>query len=132
MAQRDVVLRWIEQLGRLVARLMGRAGTGDLDLARGEIDAALAALLGPLEPLLAQLDPVSGANLLADAERIFAWAQLLDLSAVVDAAAGRPQPAAHNAARARRVAAEALAHTTEPRPEWALWLAERSGLAADG
>ena len=77
MAQRDVVLRWIEEFGRLIARLLRRGTAGDLDLALEEIERATADLLGGLAPLVPQLDAASAAQLLGDADRIFAWAQLV-------------------------------------------------------
>ena len=44
--QRDYVLRWIEQLGELIRRLLRRGGS--LEEGRRQVDDAIEALLGPL------------------------------------------------------------------------------------
>ena len=47
--QRDLVLRWIEQISRVIARLLGRREEAALNLARDHLDEASAQLLGPLQ-----------------------------------------------------------------------------------
>lgn len=124
MAQRDVVLRWIEQLARLVARLLGRGTPGDLAEARQQVEEAAAALLGPLALLVPQLDAASAAELVSDPDRIFVYAQLLDLEAAVAEARGE----AFGALRERAVAfaAEAITRAPEPRPDWSDWVEARA------
>jgi hypothetical protein len=92
--QRDLVLRWIEQLGILIRRLIEGKRAGDLVSAREQIREATEALLGPLGHLIPRLDVESAAELLADPDRLFGYAQLLDLEGVVAAATG---DAAHGA-----------------------------------
>jgi hypothetical protein len=131
VAQRDTVLRWIEQLGRLVARLL-RGDSGGLPAAREQIAAATATLLGPLALLAPRLDPETAADLLRDPFRIFGWAQLIDLEALVAEADADPAGAAALRARAVQLASEAVRRADPPRPEWAAWIAERTEPRADG
>jgi hypothetical protein len=125
MAQRDTVLRWIEQLGRLIARLL-RGESGGLPAAREQIATATGTLLGPLALLAPRLDPESAAELLGDPWRIFGWAQLLDLEAMVAEAEGNHDAAKALRSRALTLAAEAVRRADPPHPEWAGWIAERT------
>lgn len=125
MAQRDTVLRWIEQLGRLIARLLGTSAPGDLKLARREIEAAVDQLLGPIAQLVPRLQAASAADLLHDPERIFGLAQLLDLQATLEEAEGEPARAAASRERAMAFAEEACRRAAPPRDDWWRWLAER-------
>lgn len=124
--QRDLVLRWIEQLGRLVARLLGRGGQAELATARDQVAEATLALLGPLATLVPRLETPSAAELLADPDRIFGYAQLLDLDGAISEALGDLAGAAESRRRACEFAAEALRRTREPMPDWAAWLGSRS------
>src|SRR6188474_2732730 len=63
--QRDLVLRWIEQLGRLVARLVGLGGKAELGAARDQVAEATINLLGPLSLLVPRLETSSAAAFLA-------------------------------------------------------------------
>lgn len=126
MAQRDVVLRWIEEFGRLIARLLRRGTAGDLDLALEEIERATADLLGGLAPLVPQLDAASAAQLLGDADRIFAWAQLVELRGLVLEARGDAPAGAAARARALELGREACRRARIERPEWIEWVTLRS------
>jgi hypothetical protein len=126
MAQRDVVLRWIEEFGRLIARLLRRGAAGDLELARDEIERATADLLGTLAPLVPQLDTASAAALLADPERIFAWAQLVELGGMVAEAQGGAAAGVSARRRALELGREACERSRIERPDWAEWVAARS------
>ena len=132
MAQRDVVLRWIEQLGRLVARLLGRASAGDLATARQQVDDAVGTLLGPLSTVLPHLEAGSAADLLQDPERIFAYARLIDLEAAILQASGDLPGADDRRSRAAALAREAVARETEERPDWDEWIATRLEPARPG
>ncbi len=127
MAKRDTVLRWIEEFGRLIARLLRRGTAGDLDLALEEIERATTDLLGGLAPLVPRLDSASAAQIIADPDRIFAWAQLVELGGLV--AEARGDAGAGMAARERAVelAADAIRRDRMPRPDWAEWVALRDG-----
>jgi hypothetical protein len=132
VAQRDVVLRWIEQLGRLVARLLGRGSPGDLAAARDQVDEAVASLLGPLAQLLPRLEADSAAELLGDPERTFAYAQLLDLDAAVRQAMGEPEAAREVRARAVALGEAAVSRAGGERTTWIEWIAARTGAGAPG
>lgn len=129
--QRDLVLRWIEQLARLVARLLRSDPGADLGAAREQVQDATAGLLGPLATLVPRLEVSSAAELLADPDRLFGYAQLLELDAVIAAALGDTSAAADNRPRALAFAKEALRRAPEPMPAWEAWIAERS-TAAEG
>ena len=99
MAQRDVMLRWIEQIALVVRRMLLGPGPPDLRLVRIQVEDAMTQLLGPLATLVPRLDPASAAALLQDPERIQGLALLLELEGEVAAAEGNL--AAAEAARTR-------------------------------
>ncbi len=123
MAQRDIVLRWIAQLRRLVARLLRTGVPVDLALAREEVDAAIAHLLGPLTTLLPTLAVASAADLLHDPDRIFGLAQLLALRSALEAAEGEAARAAESRKRAVAFGEEACRRADEPPESWRAWVA---------
>jgi hypothetical protein len=125
--QRDLVLRWIEQLGRLVARLVGLGGKAELGAARDQVAEATINLLGPLSLLVPRLETSSAAELLADPDRIFGYAQLLDLDGTISEAMGEKDAAAESRRRALEFAREAVTRSAEPRREWEQWIAGRVG-----
>jgi hypothetical protein len=125
MAQRDVVLRWIEQLARVIARLIKGGTAGDLDLARAEIQRATAELLGPLAALVPQLDAPTAAEILADPDRVFAWAQLLDLDGIIAEATGNAEAGVSARSRALLLAEEACRRSRIPRSDWKQWVDDR-------
>ncbi|HTS87273.1 MAG TPA: hypothetical protein VMG41_02180 [Gemmatimonadales bacterium] len=122
MPQRDVVLRWIEQVARLIARVLYGPGPPDFDLASSLLEDAFRQQVGPLALVLARVDPATGATLLHDPDRIYGYAKLLGLLGAVEQA--RNDPAAiETASRAVRYAREAIARCEEPPGEWLAWLA---------
>ena len=123
--QRDLVLRWIEQLGRLVARLVGAGGTAELAVARDQVAEATINLLGPLAPLVPRLETASAVELLSDPDRIFGYAQLLDLDAAISAGLKESTSEADSRRRALEFAMAAIARAPEPRPDWERWVTER-------
>jgi hypothetical protein len=132
--QRDIVLRWIEEISRVIRRLL--YGRGDVDLAQAMslIDDATARLLGPLATLVPKLEPRGAADLLHDPDRIYAYAQLLALQSAVEQARAAPE---HVTTRDRALAfaAEAVRRHPDPPPEWRQWLedaAEAERAAGDG
>lgn len=126
VSQRDVVLRWIEQLGLVVARLLRGPGEADLALAAEQVRAAITQILGPLHETVPKLDAASAAGLLHDPERIYGYARLLGLQAAIEQAGGN---ANFGDTRARAVAMvrEAMARATATPPDWAAWLQELDG-----
>jgi hypothetical protein len=121
--QRDVLLRWLEQLSLLVRRLLYGPGPVDLELAARHIEDALQYHLGPMAALVTRLDVPSAATLLHDPDRIFGYAQLIGLqAAVLSARSDAGAPALQ--VRAVELAREAIARLPEPPAEWRAWLAE--------
>jgi hypothetical protein len=127
--QRDVLLRWLEQLSLLIRRLLYGPGPVDIELAEHHIQDALEQHLGPMTALVARLDVPSVATLLHDPDRIFGYAQLVGLQAAVLAARGDPGAAALQV-RAVGLAREAIARSPEVPAEWSTWLAETQAWSA--
>lgn len=123
--QRDLVLRWIEQLGRLVARLLGQGGKAELAVARDQVTEATLGLLGPLATLVPRLETGSAAELLVDPDRIFGYAQLLDLDGVISEALGDAAGGVESRRRALEFATAALARSRDPMPAWEQWITDR-------
>lgn len=88
IAERDYILRMIEQLGIFLAKIVGARTVGDFDLAEREVKAALGALFGPLADMLEKVDSASAATLLGGSEKIGAAAALYAERAAVREAAG--------------------------------------------
>lgn len=76
IAQRDYILRMIEQLGDFLARIAGAKREQKLEVALDEIGAALGALFGPLLGTLEALDTEGAATLLSTPEKVRAYAIL--------------------------------------------------------
>jgi hypothetical protein len=123
VTQRDVVLRWIEQIAKVVARLLNGPGQGDLDLAADQVEEAIVFHLGPLHSLMPRMDVRTAADLVHDADRLFGYAQLLALRAAVEQARGEPG-FAETSRRALAFAREAVARTADAPPAWKAWVAE--------
>lgn len=125
--QRDLVLRWIEQIARLVARLAHGAGTPTEEIvqARAQITELVRGLLGGVAPLAPRLAPSSAAALLPDAEKLWQYAQLLDLDAALLEALGQGDEAARQRTRALAFGEIAAARLPETPAEWKEWLAVR-------
>jgi hypothetical protein len=107
IAQRDYILRMIEQLGVFLAKIMGARKAGDFDLAEREVKAALGALFGPLAEMLEKVDSASAANLLGGPEKIGAAAALYAERAAVRQAAGNEAAARVDRRRALELYLEA-------------------------
>lgn len=103
-----MVLRWIRQAARVIARLLRSGQPPDLELAREELESAMEALLGSLTRVVPALDPASACALLHDGERIMGYARLLALDAALLRATGDPAQAAVIEARAEACSAIAL------------------------
>ena len=91
--QRDVVLRWIEQIVATVRRMLLGPDAVDPAMAMPIIDEAIHQLLGPLALLVPRLDVPSAAGLLRDPERILGLARLLELKAMALEADNRSEAA---------------------------------------
>jgi hypothetical protein len=120
VSQRDVVLRWIEHLGLVVARLLRGPGEADLALAAEQVRAAIAQILGPLHETVPKLDAASAAGLL------HGYARLLGLQAAIEQA-GDDATFTSTRARAAAMAREAVSRASGAPPEWGAWLEELEG-----
>jgi hypothetical protein len=92
-AREDYLLRLIQQMAAVVARLRERlmgpsAGIEAADIER-EAGAAITTLLGLQATILQQLDPASGVRLVADRERVALWIALMRVQAEALRASGR-------------------------------------------
>lgn len=99
--QRDVVLRWIEQIVATVRRMLLGPDAVDPAMAMPIIDEAIHQLLGPLALLVPRLDVQSAAALLRDPERLLGLARLLELKAMALQALSRGAEANDLVQRAR-------------------------------
>jgi hypothetical protein len=106
-AREDYLLRMIQQLGvvlaRLRERLTGLSSTADATDAAAvdrEAYASIGTLLGPQAGVLNQLDADSAARLLGDADRVSLWVAFLRIRAEAQRTMGRPDAADRLATRA--------------------------------
>ena len=104
--QRDVVLRWIEQIVATVRRMLLGPSAVDPAVVDRMIDDAIGKLLGPLTLVVPQLDVPSVVTLLRDPERIAGLARLLELKAIALERMGKPGEADALRARAAELSVE--------------------------
>ena len=76
MLERDYVLRLIQLLAQAVARIFGLKRAGKLDEALDAVDLTLDEIFGTLRITLDAIDPQTASMLLADRERLEAYALL--------------------------------------------------------
>jgi hypothetical protein len=84
-AREDYLIRMIQQMGEVLARLRRRL-TGQVDASEAadigqQASAAIVTLLGPQSSLLQQLDAPSAVRLVGDPERVELWVGLLRVQA---------------------------------------------------
>ena len=120
--QRDVVLRWLEQLSALIAKLLRRDPTADLVLIEQQLADAEGQLLGPVRTLVERLSPESAAELLTDPVRIHGYAQLVAFRSAIARSQGHPAEADELARRALALGREAVARADPVPPDWIEWL----------
>jgi len=102
-AREDYLLRMIQQLAAIIARLRERltgASSAEAAEVEREAGAAIGTLLGPQAPLLGQLDAASAVRLVGSRERVATWITILRLQADAQRASGRPDAADRLTARA--------------------------------
>lgn len=116
------MLRWIEQISVLIARILRRDPTLSLELARQYAEDAEAQVLGPLGDLVARLDAASAARLLNDPDRLFGYAQTLALRSAISRASGSSAHADVMAQRAVAIGREACRRADPVRPDWENWV----------
>jgi hypothetical protein len=104
--QRDVVLRWIEQIVATALRMLRGPSVVDPAVVDRMLDDAIANLLGPLTLLVPRLDVPSAAALIRDPERITGLARLLELKATALERMGKAAEAAALRTRAEELVLE--------------------------
>jgi len=114
MYQRDVVLRWIEQIALVVRRMLYGPGPPDLAAARTHLNEAISRHLGSLAQVIPRLDPAAAAALIGDRDRILGLALLLDLQASIQEAEGDRFSAAATRERAEEFRREASERAEPP------------------
>jgi hypothetical protein len=120
--QRDLVLRWLEQISALIAKLLRRDPTVDFALVEDRLDDAETQLLGPLRLLLERLEPESAAELLADPWRIHGYAELLAFRSTIARLKADGREADDLLRRARVLGREAVRRADPVPAEWPRWL----------
>lgn len=105
----DWLVRELQVLGAVIARMLGLKGGGQLHEARAALDDAEGELLGPLAGVVPRLDSATAAHIVAEPRRIAAWARLLHERADLLRLAGDAAGAAALEQRAGELAAEAWA-----------------------
>lgn len=121
--QRDLVLRWLEQLRLVIARILRGERDAGTELVEIELDQAIEQLLGGSAALVDRLDAASAASLLTDPTRIFGYAEALALKSALVRARGSAEPAAILARRALDLGREAVRREPLPPKEWTDWIA---------
>jgi hypothetical protein len=76
MIESDYILRMIQQLAKAIARIVGLKQAGQLDEALDELRTTADGIFGPIRHTLDAIDARSAAGLLADGEKIEAYATL--------------------------------------------------------
>src|SRR6185295_19145384 len=129
--QRDLVLRWIESMAKLIRAFLRRGDVPSLEAAQDQLDNAAREYLGPMADLARRLEPASVAEILADPYRIYGYAHLLALESAVVRALGRSDDADRLGARAVALGDLAIERHGDAPPEWTAWVAAaREGLRA--
>ncbi len=123
MPKHDTVLRWIDTLSALIARILRGDRSASLELARQQLEDAKSMTLGPLYTLASHLEPAQLAELLNDPHRIYGYARILAFEAALTRA-GSPVAADHLTRQALALADAAIARITPVPPEWSEWTAE--------
>jgi hypothetical protein len=105
----DYLLRIIQQMGAVLARMLGLKNGGQVHEALQTLDDAEGELLGPMAEVVPRVDSATAAHMLGEPQRIAAWARLLHERAALLRLAGDEAGAALAAQRAAELAAEAQA-----------------------
>jgi hypothetical protein len=105
----DYLLRIIQQMGAVLARMLGLKNGGQVHEALQTLDDAEGELLGPQAEVVPRVDSATAAHILGEPQRIAAYARLLHERAALLRLAGDEAGAALAAQRAIELAAEAKA-----------------------
>ena len=124
MPRHDTVLRWIETLSALIARILRGDRSASIELARHQLEDAKGMMLGPLQMLAAHLAPPQLAELLHDPHRIYGYARILALEAALARSSGATADADQLTDQAQALAQAAIDRTDPVPSEWNEWMAE--------
>jgi hypothetical protein len=105
----DWLVRELQMLGAVLARMLGLRNGGQVQEALQTLDDAEGELLGPQAAVVPRLDSATAAHIVAEPRKIAAWARLLHERADLLRATGDDAGAAAAGQRARELAAEAWA-----------------------
>jgi hypothetical protein len=105
----DWLLRLLQQMGAVLARMLGLKNGGQVQEALQTLDDAQGELLGPLAGVVPRVDSATAAHMLGEPRLIASWARLLHERADLLRMSGDDEGAASAAAQARELAAHALA-----------------------
>jgi hypothetical protein len=84
ITQRDVILRMIQQLAEVFARVLGLKRAGRLDEAAALLKQTANQLFGPVWDTLGRLEPSSASMMLTGREKVSAYAMLTQHQAEID------------------------------------------------
>jgi hypothetical protein len=108
-SREDYLLRIIQQMGAVLARMLGLKNGGQVHEAMQALGDAEGELLGPLAQVVPRVDSATAAHIVGHPLRIAAWARLLHERADLLRLAGDTAGAEFAGTRARELAAEARA-----------------------
>jgi hypothetical protein len=111
--QRDLILRMIQQLAEVLARVAGLRRQGRIDEAAELLKRTSDGLFGPLWATLERLEASSAASLLGSREKISAYASLLQHQADLDETRGDVWKARNGFRRALELHLEAARQGAE-------------------
>lgn len=124
LAQRDYILRIIEQLGQALARIAGKKREGKIEQALEELNQTEAMIFGPLLETLRAVDGTTAAALIGTTDKIRVLGLLTAERADLERLSGRASKAQREGLRALELYAEALCR------EATLGDADRAAIAA--
>jgi hypothetical protein len=105
----DWLMRMIQQMAQVVARMLGQKNGGQVQEAMQTLDDAQGELLGALSGVVPRVDSATAAHMLSEPRLIASWARLLYERADLLRMSGDDAGAAAAASQAHALAREALA-----------------------
>lgn len=115
--RKDFIMRMIKQIMQMIAAMMGKKQEGDLAGALQLARTAQGTLLGPLADIAPRLDSVTAAHMIADADVLALWAEVVAEESDVHRRMGDDPAARAAEKRALELALEAHLRTPADRPE---------------
>lgn len=103
IAERDFILRAIQQIGEALARIAGLRRSGQADVALLQVQQTLGSILGPMLSMIERLDASSAALMLSDPAKIRAYGLLIAERSAVQRALGNEAAAGNDRLRALQI-----------------------------